>query len=130
LEPTRILLAVRPRMLCETLSGALRERLGGRANIVALESWRDVIDLAVAVHDHEARVLVMTVCLETRLPRSVARLLDECSGLLVLALDPGAELARTYRRRLEVRSLPELSVAGLVDALRGVVADDRDRARD
>ncbi len=124
LEPTCILLAVRPRLFCEALGEGLRQRLGRRAHVVTLEDWRDEIDLLVATREHEASVVVLTVGLEERVPSAVSRLLQEFPGLWVLALDWRTERARTYRVRIEVRAVEELTVVGLVLALRRLLPDE------
>jgi hypothetical protein len=111
-------------MLCESITEAFRKRLGRRVRVVTLDRYPDEIDLLVAIREHRPHVVVMTAGLERRVPRQVARLLDEYPGLFVLAVDLNTERARTYRYRIEVRSVEELSVSGLLHALRDELADD------
>jgi hypothetical protein len=115
-------------MLCESLAEALRKRLGRRARIATLGTYQHEMDLMVAIHAHDADVVVMTASLKARVPGQVVRLLDEYPGLFVLVVDLETERARTYRYRVEVRSVPELSVASLLHALRGEVAGDDGQA--
>lgn len=121
MEQTTILLAVRPRMFSESLHEAMRQRLRSSVQVVALERWFDFVDIAAAIRSKDASVVIMTVALDKRVPGHVAVLLDEFPDLLVLALDLRAERARTYRKRLEIRTLRDFSVSGLLDALRAAV---------
>lgn len=121
MEPTRILVAVRPRMVCESFAEALRSRLGPWAHVVTAKGWRDEVDVAVAAHRHRAEVVVLTATLGATVPPPVARLLDEYPWLTVIALDLGAERACLFHRPIRARALPECSVGGLLDALRGVM---------
>lgn len=124
MERTVILLAVRPRRFCQWLSEEIQELLGEQADVVALERWRDVVDVAVEARRESARVVIISVGLQQRIPAPVDHLLEMCPGVIVMAYDPSAGRARLYRRWLDVWSLPEASFTALALALRCVFEDE------
>ena len=112
MKPTRILLAVRPKMLCEVLSEALSKRLGEKAHLILLKPWRDDIDLLVWTRHYRVQVVIMTLDVADRAPPVVVRLLDEFPELLVLGIDLPREKAYTFRKSLQTGSISELFCPG------------------
>jgi hypothetical protein len=94
--------------------------------LIVLKRWRDDVDLLVSTLHHRVRVVIMTLDLADRVPTAVTRLLDEFPGLLVVGIDLRREEARTFRKVVRIRAVPEFSVSGIVHAMFGP-GPDHDR---
>ena len=114
MNTVRVLLGNRPRMLRESLRGAIEHQADIEVELVE----PDPLELLAAVERTGADVVVITLPQANADPGLTSHLLNEYPDLLVIAVSPVAGSAFAYRQVITKEEVVPLSSATLLAAIR------------
>lgn len=110
MEKVRVLMAVAPRLWCEALGYLLDHQEG----VDVIGRVRSLEEALVRTRTRPADVVVANLDSAPGVPEIIADLLAENPDMVVIGIDPDRQCARTYRNRIEVRTIADFSATDLV----------------
>lgn len=113
MNPIRVLLAVKPRLLRDALHAVLARH----ARLMVVDEESNTIDILMGAREHLVDVVIMTLEPTSDVPPLVERLLAQFPEMMVIGIHPHEQCAGIYRTGDKVRMLPDLTVSGIIRAV-------------
>ena len=114
MDPIRILLAVEPTILRESLRRVIEQQ----DDMVVVEQTCDPLDILLTVELQRIDVVVISSQVAEEMPDSCSHLFAEFPEIQVVTIAMDGERAFTFRHEIKAQELGDTSVSSLIRAFR------------